>query len=340
MQKNINNLSIWIFVILFLSVTNNFAKNTYICTSVYCDLPGEESFYPNVWLKSSSAKFQEIYWQCAMVMFASSIRYNPQAIHILFTNKKSIPGPFNNFLKKFNVRVVYQKMSYKTPKKYYHSYRNTFYFLDIINYLSSMRFKDDDTIVLLDSDCFWVGSINQSLYKDVENYGLLNYHKMYSLEHKINGLTRLEAKQIYEDLLTTHLNTAPDHYGGGVIIAAVKDLRKMASEFKDVWYEMMQRFKRSKTRFHTEEHIFSYIYHKLGYLNGKANNYLTIIQTDGNDKRSYQNASLFLIWHLPLEKRKGFVKLFQEITNPKSNFWHLPLGEQFIKYCGKKLSVF
>jgi hypothetical protein len=38
------------------------------------------------------------------------------------------------------------------------------------------------------------------------------------------------------------------------------------------------------------------------------------------------------IWHLPAEKGYGIKRIFAQVSNPQSDFWNLPLGEQFTKY--------
>jgi hypothetical protein len=38
------------------------------------------------------------------------------------------------------------------------------------------------------------------------------------------------------------------------------------------------------------------------------------------------------VWHLPAEKGYGIKRLFAQVANPNSDFWKLPVGEQFAKY--------
>ncbi len=78
-------------------------KNSVISTWFVADGQGEETAFPQIGeLSSSTVQFQNIYWQCICVFFASSIRFNPQRQHVLFTNAAAPKiGDFdvNSFLK-------------------------------------------------------------------------------------------------------------------------------------------------------------------------------------------------------------------------------------------------
>ena len=99
--------------------------SVYIVTGMCCDEEGQESKYPQGSdAKSSSEKFQLVYWRCAVVYFASSVRNNPEAQHILFTNADRIPNieTFNTveFFNKIGVKVVQIPFTYQPPIEYYH----------------------------------------------------------------------------------------------------------------------------------------------------------------------------------------------------------------------------
>lgn len=122
-----------IFIFLLDARENKAENNFYVCTRVYCG--------------ADSLSYQRVYWQCATVMFASSKKCNPEAKHILFTNKsiKQIPVDISNQLKRLSVEIITIPMIYRTPKGYYQEFQqNTFYIFDMIKYLSN---NTDDTEV-------------------------------------------------------------------------------------------------------------------------------------------------------------------------------------------------
>lgn len=65
---------------------------TTLATWLYADPEGSESRYSQVEGRSSSADFQAVYWRCVVLFFATSVRHNPDARHLLYTNV-SVPPP-------------------------------------------------------------------------------------------------------------------------------------------------------------------------------------------------------------------------------------------------------
>ncbi len=43
--------------------------------------------FPSAGLRSSDKGFQEIYWRCVAVCFATSLKQNPMVHHVLFCNR-------------------------------------------------------------------------------------------------------------------------------------------------------------------------------------------------------------------------------------------------------------
>ena len=130
-------------------------KSNIIATWIYCDLDGEESIYPQVGGKSSTKNFQAVYWQCVATFFASSIRHNPSARHVVFTNETRLPKidglDLAKFLGELCVEIHVLPLGHNTPKGYFGAWKNQFYVLDIINYINeNMRFL---SVLLVDSDC-------------------------------------------------------------------------------------------------------------------------------------------------------------------------------------------
>lgn len=130
---------------------------TVIGTWLHAEPKGAESRYPQVGGASSSSAFQDVYWRCVMLFFASSVRHNPSATHRLFTTVPSVPdvGSFSTsaFLKRLNVEVIQVPFTYLPPPGYYGAWRNQFYILDIIKYLDAHGAPDEQYVILTPTAC-------------------------------------------------------------------------------------------------------------------------------------------------------------------------------------------
>lgn len=331
MIKNKNNLIKLICFLIFIIITS-IESQTYIVTRLYCDTPQEESFYPNTGTnnKSYTQGFQRIYWQCAIVMFSSSKKFNPNAKHLLFTNKINIPQEYNIMLKKLGVNIINIEMKYQTPKDFYYRFRNTFYMFDVINYLAENCTVKDE-IIILDSDCVWLDSYTEIL-KDIKKYKLLNYNLKYSTTYKISDLTRQDYKTIYQEMLKTEIYIYPSHFGAEIIACDYQTIKNISKEIDPIWKNILYRFKNNEKKFVTEEHVLSYIFFKLNLTQGYAEKYLKRIWTIPKINNIYGNELNYIIWHLPAEKNRGFVNVFNSLVKDNSKFWNLNKSE-FQSFC-------
>ena len=177
-------------------------QKTVIGTWLHAETKGMESLYPQVGGASSTPAFQDIYWRCVMLFFASSVRHNPQAAHRLWTTVAQVPdvGEFSTsgFLKRLGVEVVQVPFTYLPPPGYYGAWRNQFYILDIIRHLD-VQGADDEQYVILDSDCVFTGSVDH-LSRQLSVSGLLALDLDLPLGEDINGLTQRDMKQIFEEI--------------------------------------------------------------------------------------------------------------------------------------------
>ncbi|HMB92919.1 MAG TPA: hypothetical protein VKP65_18865, partial [Rhodothermales bacterium] len=189
---------------------------THICTWLYAEPEGEESQYPQVGGTSSTTAFQAVYWRCVVVFFATSLRHNPDAQHVLFTNMPHLPTvdgfDIAAFFDRHGIDHIQVPFTYQPPPGYHPQWRNQFYMLDLIERMAQMV-EADDVLFLLDSDCVWVESADR-MCKALNQHGLLTYDMAYPKDHVINGLTRMEMKAVFEDIEDDRVAELPDYYGG------------------------------------------------------------------------------------------------------------------------------
>lgn len=315
--------------------------NHNICTWIYCEQPGEESSYAQVPGTSSSFEFQAVYWRCVAVYFASSLRHNPNAQHILFTNTKQIPalGDFDlaRFFALHNIKVVTLPFTYQTPSGYFGAWRNQFYVFDILKYLSSFS-GDKDQFIILDSDCFWANSATRIL-SELDRHGLLTYEPEQPFDEVTNGLSRLDMKDIFEELDHQSLNRIPLYFGGEWFAANLIEIRKVYQEFELLWPILLERFANQQPKFNEEAHALSYIYHKLGYAERTANPFFKRVWTSPQLYDACSRDLKLDVWHVLTEKRYGIKRFFNHIKDPHSKFWATPLGEPFLNYAANYLGI-
>lgn len=117
-----------------------------------------------------------IYWKCAAVSFATSIRCNPGIRHILYTNDlapvRYKGRDLRTFLTDMGIEIRYLPFEvFKPLPGLSKKFKNAFYKLDVIRELG--KFVNQYSIVL-DSDCVWVKN-NQSFFQSLDQEKLLVY---------------------------------------------------------------------------------------------------------------------------------------------------------------------
>ncbi len=314
---------------------------TVIGTWLHAETKETESYYPQVGGAPSSSAFQDIYWRCVMLFFASSVRHNPQAVHRLYTTVSQVPDvagfSTGHFLRRLNVEVVQVPFTYLPPLGYHGSWRNQFYILDIIRYLDRQGASDEQHVIL-DSDCVFTGSI-EPLSRDLSRAGLLALDLGLPLDEDINGLTQRDMKQVFEEIGLPCSGEAATYYGGEFFAATAEVISRLAGEIEPLWETCLARFEAGRPKFNEEAHFLSFLYAKLGYREASANPYIGRIWTG----RKFQTASVkdfnLIIWHVPAEKKHGIKRLIPQVIQPASPFWTVPPGQEFAQYVAGYIGI-
>jgi len=324
-------------------VTSDSDGDLYICTWLFADSVEEETAHYQVRGRSSSEEFQAVYWRSVAAFFATSARHRSGARHVLFTNVTTPPVvdgvSMSSLLEQLEVELVSLPLTYVTPTGYYHEWRNQFYVFDILEHLET-RLANDDGVLLFDSDCVFVSSIEpmrEALLRD----GSLTYVVTYAPEWKINGLTRVEMSSIASELLGHDVNDPFVYCGGELVAVTGAQLRRLTPEVRSVWKEMLARHARGAPVFHEEGHTLSFVYQRLGYPLGNGNPFIRRMFTDSlrdaNDVSIHDHG--LTVWHVPLEKRLGLRRLFASVADTSSVFWTLPADGEWRRYLGTTLGV-
>lgn len=314
-----------------------------ISTWVHLDSASQESRYPQVAGRSSSSSFQRVYLRCVATFFATSVRNNPEARHVLFTNAAQFPAfddfDLIQFLDDLDVEITRLTSDYFPPREFYGAWRNQFYVFDIISYIASNA-QPDDRWLVLDSDCVWIRD-GRAIERAIGEHGLLTYLINYPVDWEVNGLTRLDMQEIYEDIGKQALVSPPLYFGGEIYAATGSVSGKVARELDTLWHTTLSRFKQQKNYFREEAHALSYLYSNRGFPAGTANAYIKRMYTGlPFQYHTALGADYGLaVWHLPLEKKWGLKRLFDDVRRPTSEFWRIDIGRPFAEYLGHILGI-
>jgi hypothetical protein len=319
------------------------AGDLYVCTWLHADSADEPSVHYQLRGDSSSARFQATFWRCVALFFVTSVRQQPEARHVLFTNVASLPTvddvPMEALLDSLGVEIVRLPLTFRTPPGYYHEWRSQFYVFDILQYLAA-RLGPSDSAILLDSDCVWVSHVGP-MWQALRRDGVLTYAVTYAPEWRVNGLTRADMTAIASALLGQEIRHPLVYCGGEFVAATAAEIRRLASETAAVWKQLMERYGLNEAVFSEEAHTLSYVYYKLGYPLGNGDPFIRRIWTDS--LRPPNNATRhdygLVVWHVPGEKRLGIRRLFSSVAQRTSPLWTLGLDGELQRYLGAALGI-
>lgn len=313
---------------------------TVISTWFVADDTANATELPQVTGKSSTQKFQDIYWRCIVGFFATSLIQNPDAKHVFYTNTQ-IPDVDNVSLSDFfaagNVEIVHLPIRHRLPRGISGAWGNQFYILDIIKNIASKA--DGDRHIVLDSDCVWAGSAAR-LEAIIDKNECATYTlgiEEYPQGATINGVTREQmaaALSSWQPTADYRIQTGGlDYQGGEIFAASLSACKALAADIDSLW--TWQTSGEHDIGFTEDGHFLSILYARQRYPTYAANSLIKRMWTNFKYNNVTQGDLLLDIWHLPWEKRSGFVTLFHAAvagTLPQD-------GEQLRSYLKKIMGV-
>jgi hypothetical protein len=323
---------------------------TSIATWFVADKRGEETSFPQVGGMSSSAEFQNIYWRCVTCFFASSLRHNAGAPHVLFTNADIpiVDGiDLADLFRNWGVQVINLPITFRLPRAAARSWGNQLYILDIIRFWAAD--KCPDNLVVLDCDCLWTSTV-EPISEAISRHGCLTYtlnDEHYAWDAPINGATRQEMARTLDrwtadcgvDVPANIQNAPYLHYHGGEIFAATKEVCCDLAVLIDSLWEWWRKAEFDSRGIKEEAHFLSILYASHSYSNYTANPFIKRIWTTfhlNNVKRSDFDLP---IWHPPAEKKTGFRRLFWEITGDRREAWAAASEQDYNKMQARFLGI-
>lgn len=303
--------------------------------------------YPST-LDASSSQRRLIYWKCVAVFFASSIRCNPDARHLLYTNDKqpviSRGANIKDFLIGLGVDIQYVPfVRFKPPAGYSDAFKNAFYKLDVMHQLGQLAGTHS---ILLDSDCIWTKP-NPQLVNDVESDTVLLYdvYQSHLGRKDIHHTKRLSLGKLYKELHPYYPVIEPTQFGGELVAASSENFKVISDKLQEVYTYIITHYKvgppkvdASSSIFDGDEYLSSMVYNNMPVKWKNAKDYIRRIWNTLRYSSTLPSDLNLVIWHMPSEKTQGIPMLYKEIINKQSEFWQVPLPE-FTVYLGKYLGV-
>ncbi len=248
--------------------------------------------------KSKSNNRYEIYLKNSCVSLVTAKRHNPECEVAFVTNLEEVPYKYKNILEKENIKIFYVKYdTFVFPNDYVWSL--AFYKL---NALYEMSKKKYDNICYIDSDVFIQGSFE--MIWDACSQKVL----LYDISHGVNPK---EYKLFNTEISAFVGNTCfVTHYGGEFYASSTSSAQAFCSKCLSVYKRMIELdFK----QIHGDEFILSVAALEMNnILNAglfifrfwTANSFRLVSTVYKKDK--------VLIIHVPSEKERGMVKLFDK----------------------------
>lgn len=284
-----------------------------IATWFVADDAGNSTYFPQVGTRSDSPEAQAVYWRCIVGFYASSLKLNPTARHIFFTNTflPQVDGlPLDTLFAQWGVEVVAMPITYRLPKDAVSSWGNQFYIFDVIDHVAA---RDDlGAIIVLDSDMVWRQPATD-MAQAIAQHGALTYalgEDEYAIGQPINGRTRGQMARFLARHGGPQRETIP-YYGGELYAATAATNRQIAEQARRLWPSVVARQEDAPLE---EAHFLSIIYAALGLAEGTGNRFVRRMWTTFHHHNLKPEDAGLTLWHLPAEKKTGFADLFRLIA--------------------------
>ena len=114
---------------------------------------------------------------------------------------------------------------------------------------------------------------------------------------------------------------------------------RIDGEVDSLWAECLRRAAEGLPKLNEEAHFLSFLYGKLGYRGGTANEFIRRIWTQLRRHNACHEDMELSIWHVPAEKRYGLRDLYKLVIDQESWFWNMPPGQLWKVRLGELLGI-
>jgi hypothetical protein len=264
---------------------------------------------PNAWTLSERAKL-DMYYRCMIVCYASLRRLYPSAQLALFTNRE-LPQPFNGQLQSLQVATEICGARYVSDACFTNGFPGCLLTLDVIEQLASQSSGRFKLLVLLDSDCIARRRMPGMIETLRDTASVYAYEPGYPVTMVANGQSRASLTLALSYRLGRMIERPIPLYGGEFFALSAAVLPVLASRIEAFWCWMKSEGVKTFGSDLTEEHVMSVVLGEPGIRIHGADTLVKRIWTAANFSTIDGNEDDISIWHLPSEKKKGFVALYR-----------------------------
>lgn len=329
-------------------MTESSKKRINIVTSLCVDVQDETLNYQLFYLNNKQKRLT--YWKCCMTFFSTSVRCNPEALHILYTNDET-PIKYNGidlkkFLEEIGIEIRYLPFKIFTPPKEFSRYLMLAYYkFDVLNDLCN---REENTYsIILDSDCIWTKK-DKELTQLIKSDKLLIFDVYDRKDPKDKGphnFSRHDMGRLFKYIDSKYPKKYPIWFGGEIIAGSAKNLKIISNELHSVYNHILQIAQDPAQMIYSKkmlergmEFLASYVINKEKVQWHEAKKYIKRIWTSKKINNVSPEDINLTIWHMISEKIMGIPALCEEVLNRNSTFWQMPL-ENFNIYLGEYLGV-
>ena len=290
-----------------------------------------EAINPNI-SHSNRENPASIYFRCILVCFATFRHFEPEATLVLYTNKP-VANEFANQFQNLRIDIRIIPFTFNPPNIIGDKFRGCFYLFDAIK-------NSTATTLFIDPDIVAINGISQVESVCGNRYGIFKLD--FNENTFVNGITLGTATRIFNRY---HGNTSQfatekksGHLGGEILYIPYSRLNEINEKISNFWAWNLNEALSERDYLTTEEHILTQIINDNE--SEKLNSFISRIWTtkkftkhQGNDGE----INNLLLWHLPAEKSRGFIKLYSQLN--KSDFMITMNHEKFKETIKKIMNV-
>jgi hypothetical protein len=264
---------------------------------------------PNARTLTRASKYR-IYYQCMVVLFASLRRVYPEARLLLVSNQR-LPEKFEAYLRVLAVQTVLCPSLYVDDPCVYNAFPGCLFTLDALAHWAQEHDGQSDALILLDPDCIVLNCFDDLLHDAVEQQCMLAFEMESAPDSVINGQTRRSLSRLLADYLGMPVCQPIRYFGGEFYVVPTIRLHELAHDIDALWQWLKQRNVGEAADQMTEEHLLSMIFGRRINDVRAANSHVKRIWTGDNYNNVDGSEARLAVWHLPAEKKRGFVKLYR-----------------------------
>lgn len=255
------------------------------------------------------------YFKAIVLTFASVRRWNPDLRLALVTDCEP-PTPFAGQLAALGVQLLETSFDHRPPDGFWPTFNASLYTVDAIAILARTA-EPTDPVLLIDPDVLCTGELTPVL-DAIRGSDVLVYPTGFPDDEPSQGLSALDAAVLHREL-DPELQEPPTHYGGELYGFTPAGVFPILQRAETAWQLALARWADGRSGFVTEEHLLNYALRRAPLVD--ATGFIRRIWTTPTFRNVIGDEGSLLLWHLPAEKDRGFVKLAAAAADPRSWFW-------------------